>query len=257
MSIIEKIISGLREIYALNAVNEETNAIIETFDKELEEIGSSVDSVILSAEQHLQERIDNGEDESILSSLKSSAQSLADSRQSFKLEQKQKEAKEAAERLVQMECEQKQKEQEMEKIMAEFQLTKQRTDEARRVAELNKSRAEEAERESNLSDNDTVRNFLKNQRPEESSELPIEDSRAQSFAQIRLKGVDLPKFSGEDTNDYEPWKAAFMSVVDRLNIPVGEKMLRLISSLSGKALTLVKLKIWDTPRVHTKRRKRN
>ena len=139
-----------------------------------------------------------------------------------------------------MECEQKQKEQEMEKIMAEFQLTKQRTDEARRVAELNKSRAEEAERESNLSDNDTVRNFLKNQRPEESSELPIEDSRAQSFAQIRLKRVDLPKFSGEDTNDYEPWKAAFMSVVDRLNIPVGEKMLRLISSLSGKALTLVK-----------------
>ena len=69
MSIIEKIISGLKEIYALNAVNEETNAIIETFDKELEEIGSSVDSVILSAEQHLQERIDNGEDESILSSL--------------------------------------------------------------------------------------------------------------------------------------------------------------------------------------------
>ena len=52
--------------------------------------------------------------------------------------------------------------------------------------------------------------------------------------------MDLPKFSGVDKADYEPWKAAFMSVVDRLAIPVNEKMLRLKSSLTGKALTLVK-----------------
>ena len=54
-----------------------------------------------------------------------------------------------------------------------------------------------------------------------------------------MKGVDLAKFSGEDKTNYEPWKAAFMAMVDMQNIPVGEKMLRLQSSLAGKALTLV------------------
>jgi hypothetical protein len=55
-----------------------------------------------------------------------------------------------------------------------------------------------------------------------------------------LKGVDLPKFSGEDKTSYEHWKAAFMAMVNAHNIPVGEKMLRLQSSLSGKALAWVK-----------------
>ena len=40
--------------------------------------------------------------------------------------------------------------------------------------------------------------------------------------------------------EYEPWKAAFMSIVDVMDIPVGEKVLRLQSSLTGKALALVK-----------------
>ena len=57
---------------------------------------------------------------------------------------------------------------------------------------------------------------------------------------IKLKGVDLPKFTGEDKAEYEPWKAAFMSVVDVMDIPVGEKVLRLQSSLTGKALAFVK-----------------
>ncbi len=59
-------------------------------------------------------------------------------------------------------------------------------------------------------------------------------------APIRLKGVALPTFSGEEKSDYESWKAAFMSVVDRLDVPVEEKMLRLQSCLSGKALAMVK-----------------
>ena len=57
---------------------------------------------------------------------------------------------------------------------------------------------------------------------------------------IKLKGVDLPKFSGEDRADYEPWKAAFMPIVDRMDIPVGKKLLQLQRSLTGKAQTLVK-----------------
>ena len=57
---------------------------------------------------------------------------------------------------------------------------------------------------------------------------------------MKLKGVDIPKFSGEDKADYESWKAAFMSMVDASDLPVNEKMLRLQNSLSGRALLLVK-----------------
>ena len=48
--------------------------------------------------------------------------------------------------------------------------------------------------------------------------------------------MDLSKFTGEDKAEYEPWKAAFMSVVNVMDIPVGEEVLRLQSSLTGKAL---------------------
>ena len=57
---------------------------------------------------------------------------------------------------------------------------------------------------------------------------------------VKLKGVDLPNFSGENKADYESWKAAFMSIVDEAEIPVSEKMLPLQSSLSGNALVMVK-----------------
>ena len=46
MNIIEKIISELKEAYAVNAGTDESNPIVESLDKELEDIGSSVDAVI-------------------------------------------------------------------------------------------------------------------------------------------------------------------------------------------------------------------
>jgi hypothetical protein len=55
-----------------------------------------------------------------------------------------------------------------------------------------------------------------------------------------LKDVELPTFSGDNKTEYESWKAAFMSVVDGANILVKEKMLRLQSCLTGKALKMVK-----------------
>lgn len=58
---------------------------------------------------------------------------------------------------------------------------------------------------------------------------------------IKLKGVELPKFSGDDKNDFESRKAAFTAVVDKPKMPVSEKMLRLQNSLTGKALKLVKV----------------
>lgn len=125
---------------------------------------------------------------------------------------------------MQMEQEQKQKEQELEKLTVELQLSKQRTEEARKIAELNKSQAEAAEQNLDEQDNDTIRDFLNSRRAKESLRLPPEDiSNERKTAPIRLKGVDLPKFAGEDKSDYESWKAAFMSVVYRLHIPVGEK----------------------------------
>ena len=137
-----------------------------------------------------------------------------------------------------MEKEQQEKEQQMRKLAAELELTKQRTDEARKVAEINKSRAENAERLL-IEDCDTVKDFLTEQQfttqfPEE---VPV---ATVTRSPVKLKGVELPKFSGEDKTSYEPWKAAFMAMVDAQNIPVGEKMLRLQSSLSDRALALVK-----------------
>ncbi len=158
-------------------------------------------------------------------------------------EQKQLEAKEAEERLHEMEQEQKEKEQDLQKLAGELQLTKQRTEEARKIVNLNKSRAEQAEQLLVQSECDTVKNFLANHDlvnelpPDEPTRHPIQPT---VLAPIKLKGVDLPKFSGEDKAGYEAWKAAFMSMVDTQNIPVSEKMLRLQSSLSGKALTLIK-----------------
>ena len=60
------------------------------------------------------------------------------------------------------------------------------------------------------------------------------------MATVKLKGVDLPNFLGENKTDYESWKAAFVSIVDEADIPVTEKMLCLQNSLSGKARTMVK-----------------
>ena len=139
------------------------------------------------------------------------------------------------------EKEQKEKEKELQSMASELQMTKQRTEEARKVAELDRSRAEQAEQLPVQRDGDTVKDFLANHDlkllSKESTRHPIQTA---SLAPIKLKGVDVPKFSGEDKADYEPWKAAFMSMVDTQNISVSEKMLRLHSSLSGKALTMIK-----------------
>ena len=40
----------------------------------------------------------------------------------------------------------------------------------------------------------------------------------QRLVPIRLKGVELPTFSGENKADYAPWKAALVSVIDEAAI---------------------------------------
>ena len=129
MTIITKIIGSLREVYALAENNEETNTVIETLDKELEDTGNSVDVIIATADKHLEERLNTGETESVLISVKShedvdknSLLSKVSSEVPSKLpskvpsklpstkpsdvEQKQTEAKDAHDRLQKMQKEQ-------------------------------------------------------------------------------------------------------------------------------------------------------
>ena len=67
MNIITKIIDSLKGVYAMTENNEETNTVIYTLDKELEDIGYSVDVII----EDIEKRINAGETESVLLSLKS------------------------------------------------------------------------------------------------------------------------------------------------------------------------------------------
>ena len=89
------------------------------------------------------------------------------------------------------------------------------------------------------STSDTVKEFLEEHQPTTEQPEEVQD-KVTARSPVKLKGVELPRFSGEDKFNYEPWKAAFMKMVDAQKIPVGEKMLRLQNSLAGKALTLVK-----------------
>ncbi len=89
----------------------------------------SADAINVMAEQHLQETLDNGEAESMLTShhsQKSHVQPLVVPGKTSDVGQKRKDAKAASERLVQLEDEQREKELELEKVTAELQLSKLR-----------------------------------------------------------------------------------------------------------------------------------
>ena len=73
LTIIEKIVASLKEVYALNEI-EYADTIIEALDNEADEIMASVDEVIENVEKHVQERLDQGEEESVLLSNKSHVQ---------------------------------------------------------------------------------------------------------------------------------------------------------------------------------------
>ena len=260
--IIEKIINALKEIYAVGTISHDENAnvdtIIEALDKELEDIGTMVDESINFANDHIREREENGESASDTLSSVSRSQSVQEKRYSdvqeankrflqIQEEQKRQENElerqyaELNERFVRFEQEQRQNEGELQQQAAELELTKQRAEEARRITELNQARADTANQGINFHRIDPP---LPSWQPVHHPNGPFESTPArettQRMATVKLKGVDLPNFSGEKKTDYESWKAAFVSIVDEADIPVSEKMLRLQNSLSGKARTMVK-----------------
>ena len=188
----------------------------------------------------MQERLDKDEKESVLLSNKSQVNDDNVSLASSYVKPKQLEAKQANERLAQVEEEQKQKELELERIAAEVQLAKQRAEEARTATALNKLRADAAEREYGLPNKDDISLGIFR-----SPDLDYENNTYGPGKYHKKTGTkeltcqaERWKFSGEDKADYEPRRAAFMSIFDGMDIPVGEKVLRLQSSLTGKALWL-------------------
>ena len=122
---LEKIVAGLKEVYALNET-EDADTIIEPVDKEADKIMASVDEIIENAEKHVQERLNKREEESVFLSNTSRADDNKVSLEFSYVKQKRLEVKQASESLAQVEKEQNQKELELEKITAELQLDKQR-----------------------------------------------------------------------------------------------------------------------------------
>ncbi len=125
------------------------------------------------------------------------------------------------ERFLQFQQEQRQKEEELQRKAAELELTRQRAAKARKIVKLNQTRADATDHGTELQhispENVENREFL----PPLVSLPPLlniaeglntsplrESSRGNKT--VKLKGVDLPQFSGEDKADYESWKSAFM-----------------------------------------------
>ncbi len=135
---------------------------------------------------------------------------------------------------MQFQQEQRQKEEELQRKAAELELTRQRAAEARKIVELNQTRADATDHGIELQhvspenvENREFRPPLVSLRPlrnmaEGLNTSPLRES-SRGNKTVKLKGVDLPQFSGEDKADYESWKAAFMSIIDASDLPVSEK----------------------------------
>ncbi len=132
---------------------------------------------------------------------------------------------------MQFQQEQRQKEEELQRKAVELELSRQRAAEARKIVELNTTRADGTELQHISAGNVENRNFfhprtswppLRNM-AEGLNTSPLRES-SRGNRTVKLKGVDLPQFSGEDKEDYESWKATFMSIMDASDLPVSEKM---------------------------------
>ena len=227
--IIEKIINALKEIHATSTTrveNADSDTIIDALDKELEEIGVLVDEIIKVAMDHIDEREKNGEKASTTLSSDSASsfgekQGQSDVHEAnerflrIQEEQKQQEDEleqryvELNERFLQFQQEQKQKEEELQRKATELELTKQRAVEARKIVELNQTRADAIDHTAespHISPDGNLEN--QNSIPLRPSCPPLRNTTELNTSPFRestrgnrtvkLKGVDIPKFSGEE-----------------------------------------------------------
>ena len=266
----------------------DVDTVVENLDKELSDIMDSVDVSVKAADDHIKERLLNGENESVLSAVSSSKNSVQSSPQSGPpklsngvapkschatpansqipqnhamppsqihsvcsssvsshgippvshviepqtkqanpvekpiLVVQQKEVQDASERLENLQKEQNALEKELQKKSEIFELNKQRIKDAQSIVFLNKARVEDSKLSSPTA-----------------YKVPPTASIPTSMP-VKLKGVQLPIFSGENKAEFEAWNAAFTAVVDNTDMPVKKKMLRLQNCLRGKALEIVR-----------------
>ena len=229
----------------------DADTVIENLDNELAEILKYADVSIKAAVDHINERLLNGEDESKSSTISSSEPSNKSSSvksvqtQSNKSKhsdsrKQQQQVDEANERLRSLEEEQHELEEELQRKSNAYELNRQRIEDARSIVLLNETRLKESKvREKTAVAQKPKLPTIRNLHGNTSHQLP-EDLSSPKPTNVKLKGVVLPTFSGEDKSEYEAWDAAFTSVVDDSVMPVKEKMLRLLGCLSGKARETVK-----------------
>jgi ferritin-like protein len=136
-NIIIKLIYSLKEIIALEHGEEHTDIddILEALDNEVEELTVIVDTAVKRATEHIQQRLELGEEKSDTASSLSKNNSNDDqssvlSIQSSLASKRRKEAEESKERRFALEKEQQQEEEELQRRVAALQLSKQRTEEA-------------------------------------------------------------------------------------------------------------------------------
>ena len=110
-SIIEKIISKLREIIAVGEEGDEdvdVDGALEILDKEIEELSLFVEQSVKEVSEYMQKRLETGEKESVWCSLAS-----AEDGPSSITSVKKREAAEANQRLIELEKEQQPAEEEL------------------------------------------------------------------------------------------------------------------------------------------------
>ena len=272
--IIEEIITSIKTTIAISE-DEETDAdkIIDNLDKELTELANEADLHIKRANDQLDERIFNGEKDSEVSSdCYSKASSITTTSKASKISstmRRQQEWKEAHERLNRLEQEQLALEEDINKKTNMFQQNQRIIEDARSIVSLNEGRAKASLQEeqktimgektpppthenpvnpqpqfkASLQEEQETKIGMTTSPPNEEITTPTQKfpvNHQPRLKQVKLKGVQLPTFSGEDKTKFEPWYAAFASVVDETDIPVKEKMLRLQGCLNGKALETVR-----------------
>ena len=187
-SIIEKIISKLREIIAFGEEGDEdvdVDGALEILDKEIEELSLFVEKSVKESSEYMQKRLETGEKESELCSLvstedgPSSIMSVksATSVTSTIASQRKREAAEANQRLIELEKEQQLAEEELHRQTVALELSKRRTEEGGKIAALNRARAEKAERlaakTENIAINTPGEDIMSYNRSPESNELLI------------------------------------------------------------------------------------
>ena len=147
--IIERLLRKLKELAVFENV-ELSSEEVDSIEKELEEIGEQADDIIEAGELHIKQRFEKGELESTLQfQRQSDINSVAESKRSESGQCSQSELSEANRRVGELHEEEIMKEKELTKNVTELELTRRRTEEARKIGLLIDARSQNTAPQSN------------------------------------------------------------------------------------------------------------